>query len=224
MPDPNIKPWGPMPDDEPSGYNARRLNAAWWGSICLWGDLGTAAPIIMHESERRLLWDVCADPALPEGVFLEIGTGFGGSLVIAVKASERRVRGEECWTVDSFPDGEDDQIRPLLCEAVAKSMKARLIVGDRGSLQALCQRPMFRVAFIDGGHSSEDVWADVRAVLPLMLPGGTMLLHDCWGEHSAGPITVWQAAERSELNTPNRTVQACEITHSLGRLLVHGGA
>jgi cephalosporin hydroxylase len=224
MPDPNIKPWGPMTDDEPSGYNRRRLNEVWWRAIVPWGDLGIQAPIIMHEAECRLLWEVCADPALPNGPFLEIGTGFGGSLVIAAKASERRGRGEECWTLDSFPGGEEDKIRPMLCVAVANHIGARLIHGDREVLAQHACAPTFRIAFIDGGHSSEDVWADMRAVLPLMLPGSTMLLHDCWGEHSAGPITVWQAAERSELNTPNRTVQACEITHSLGRLLVHGGA
>ena len=36
----------------------------------------------------------------------------------------------------------------------------------------------FDLAFIDGDHSEEAVLADLRAVIPLLRPGGLIVLHD----------------------------------------------
>ncbi len=42
----------------------------------------------------------------------------------------------------------------------------------------IAEEAPFDWVFIDGDHSAEGVLSDVRLVLPLMKPGGLLLLHD----------------------------------------------
>ncbi|MEM7219282.1 MAG: class I SAM-dependent methyltransferase [Pseudomonadota bacterium] len=88
------------------------------------------------------------------------------------------------------------------------------IVAQSARLGRLWRIPLALV-FIDGGHSFEAAYADLRAWLPHVLPGGYLAIHDLFASEAEGgqaPRTIYEHALSSGL------FEACEQTLTLGVL------
>lgn len=218
MPDPEICAWGVLGPDDEDGYNQGKLDRAFWNSFMQWEFFGSPSPTMMHLVERKCLWNNARDLSLPSGAYIEIGAGWGCSLLIAANASEQRGRGEQVFSIDSFPYGREDITRAGLTTAVAMRCGAHLITGDRRVCDWL-RAEAFRLAFIDGDHASEQVWSDLHAIVPLVADGGRIMLHDVWDEHTEGPIQVWLAAH-DKLVVHGARLEPVELVHCTGVLQV----
>ena len=132
----------------------------------------------------------------PLAVYLEIGSMEGGSLWAfgrlfapgnALIAVDRPIR----------------HTRPKL-EAVATKMRRlgydiHLIIGSShnsaiaSAVDAALAGRTVDVLFIDGDHSAEGVRADVADYVPLVRPGGLVVMHDVgpmMGRHGPGPENI----------------------------------
>ena len=147
----------------------------------------------LFEGEHEFLWELAT--ARAEGHVLEIGTWMGKSACIFSGACEQHAPQTRVFCVDPFTMlGSPLQVsyhRRLLGRRAAGTFyefqaNARRLGFDRWvvpitTTSDLAIPPLpafFRLAFIDGGHSYEEARRDVELVLPKLLSGGTLALHD----------------------------------------------
>ena len=144
------------------------------GRIAHWFDLDTELPVLCRYAS-----------ALESGqIYLEVGTAFGCTAIIAALAS---CAGAQIWTIDNglgylqrFPDRFPDlaayekKVLEWLHEyGVADKVYFRCV----DSIQLPWQGPI-HLLFIDGDHSYEAVKADIEKWTPFVPFGGVVLFHD----------------------------------------------
>jgi len=142
--------------------------------ICHWFDADTELPVLhQHASQLR-----------PGQVYLEIGTAFGCTAIIAALAS---LAGVQIWTIDNgigylqrlpdkFPDlmAYEKKALEWLCEYNV-SDKVHFRCAD--SIQLPWHGPI-HVLFIDGDHEYSAVKADILKWVDFVPRGGVVLFHD----------------------------------------------
>lgn len=104
---------------------------------------------------------------------LEIGTLYGGSACVISQAMDDADRGA-LWCIDPNP-----QVSPDIWSRIqhrAKMFKAKSPEGLR-DIYSDAKAP-FDLAFIDGDHEQAGLCKDIAGVLPILRPGGLMILHD----------------------------------------------
>lgn len=125
---------------------------------------------LMLAPERWLLWSMVY--AKQPKAYLEIGSGFGGSAQIVHWAMTMNDRGT-LTLIDSEP-----QIDPLLY----LDLQYRTTLIRKDSLVALPelaeQGRKFDFVLIDGDHSDKGTTLDIAAVMPVLMPGAYVLIHD----------------------------------------------
>jgi len=138
-------------------------------------------------AERRWLWELARN-VRPGGVWVEIGTKYGGSSRIVGTANPKM----QVYTVDTHNDKEwrkhgrkrqsgyvkqlDGVNNVLPLTGVSSKMVPAL-----AQLQGRA-RAEFDVVFIDGDHSYEGVVADIEAYMPYVRDGGMLCGHDYYRE------------------------------------------
>ena len=74
-----------------------------------------------------------------------------------------------------------------------------LIVGESVAVSSVWREPLSLI-FIDGGHGEVPAWADYRAWVPKLAPGGILAIHDVFEDPADGgqaPREVYDEALRS---------------------------
>jgi precorrin-6B methylase 2 len=107
---------------------------------------------------------------------VEIGRYKGGSTFLLANAN----RGVPIWSIDKNPLADDELGRWFDRFGVGENVT--LLVGNsrRGPFGGV---EAFDVLFVDGAHSYEGVRDDLAGFYPHLAPGGSVLLHDCYGGH-----------------------------------------
>lgn len=141
-------------------------------------------PLMMIEThmtfeERIRLFEVAMSQ--PKGfVGCEIGSFLGAStsfLAAAAQQREGHVHAVDTWQNDAMPD---QTPRDTWQTFLANTEPFRTwITPHRGhSLDVKSAIPPLDFLFIDGDHSYEGVLGDLKAFVPKLKPGGTLVLHD----------------------------------------------
>lgn len=113
----------------------------------------------------------CVAQAAKKGI-LEIGRFNGGSAVVFASANADI----PIESIDVAPK-DDAYLRRLLAE-IGIGDNIQLHVGDsRGPFPNIGE---FDLLFIDGDHSYEGCLADLENWYPRLMPGGHVLMHDCY--------------------------------------------
>jgi predicted O-methyltransferase YrrM len=120
--------------------------------------------------------------AAPKGAqFLEIGSFFGLSSAITATAFRDAANATaQLHCVDLWEDYFGASLAAFESNCRKAGAQAH-VVAHRRSSQTVGQAfapHTFDVAFIDGDHSYEGCLSDLRAVLPLVKPGGKIIGHD----------------------------------------------
>ena len=134
-------------------------------------DLLAAAPVLMLESERLLLYALVF--ALRPARILEIGTHQGGSALIMAAALDAIGAGA-IVCVDPEPAVADATWQRIAHRATLVVGASPEVLVDAG---AAAGAP-FDLALIDGDHGYAGVVRDLEGVLPLMAPHSYLLFHD----------------------------------------------
>lgn len=123
---------------------------------------------------------------------LETGRAHGGStLVMACANSDVPIHSIDIAPVD------DERLRSALAEAgVGKNVK--IIKGDsqRGEYPEIGEIDLL---FIDGDHSFEGCTADLEKWYPRVVPGGHVVLHDCYSGSEVQNATI-EFIDRNEVD------------------------
>jgi len=147
----------------------------------------------LFEGEHEFLWELATSHS--EGHVLEIGTWMGKSACIFSGACEQHAPQTRVFCIDPFTMlGSEPQMsyhRRLLgrravgtfyqFQSNARRLEFEKWVVPITTTSELAIPPLpasFRMAFVDGGHSYEEARRDVELVLPKLLVGGTVALHD----------------------------------------------
>jgi predicted O-methyltransferase YrrM len=169
-------------------------------------------PLMMIEThmtfeERIRLFEVAMSQ--PKGfVGCEIGSFLGAStsfLAAAAREREGHVHAVDTWHNDAMPDQTPrDTWQAFLANTDAYRP---WITPHRGvSLDVKGEIPPLDFLFIDGDHSYEGVLGDLKAFVPKLKPGGTLVLHDYDYESVKTALTDYLR---------DRPIQDLGCTHSL---------
>lgn len=118
----------------------------------------------------------CAHIASGSLAMIECGTYMGASANVMLNANA----GLHLWCIDKFEVFGTKRISEIFLDQHIKSGRCELIVGDseRGSSMLQHMAGKIDAAWIDDGHSTEDVKRDIRCFLPLLRSGGLLFGHD----------------------------------------------
>jgi len=160
-------------------------------------------PAWLHWREQEELLFQASTPELPHGHIIEIGQGWGASTFLLANGNElRHIRDPQeyghLFSFDPYPDGKGDTFRSsaihrALCgsEHLAHTVRATSMV-----IPYLFRENTIRLAFIDGDHSEQWAQRDLDAILPLMVDGGLILMHDVAHALESGPSAVWHRCKK----------------------------
>ena len=135
------------------------------------------------------LYDEIAETIPDGGQFVEIGTWRGKSLAYMLDALKQREKQVAVWGVDHYegsPEALNLQQMARLhdihaeCQANLSRLEYPFRLIKSRSVPAAEQFAdgSLDAVFIDGGHSYEDVSADLKAWAPKVKPGGILAGHD----------------------------------------------
>lgn len=123
-------------------------------------------------------------------VVLEIGSRYGASTIGMAQVAELVYavdwhRGD-AWHGD---EGVGDSLNLFWAYLAKYDLKDKVVplVGRSEQLLPMFKQAMFDVVFVDGDHSYEGVRYDIEHSLPLLKPGGLMVVHDYDRESRLGP-------------------------------------
>jgi predicted O-methyltransferase YrrM len=162
-----------------------------------------AAPGFLDEAEGLALYEL-ALTALPRGPVVEVGSYCGkstiylgaaarerGGLVVTIdhhRGSEEHQPGEEYHDPAlAGPDGRVDTLPALRRTIVDAGLEdvVMVVVGRSATVASLWERPLGMV-FVDAGHTEEAAQGDYAAWMPLLLPGGLLVVHDVFEDPRDG--------------------------------------
>lgn len=126
-----------------------------------------------------------------DGVYLEIGSWMGLSSITVANALLSRFNfNAQVFCVDTWegsmehkdmPEIKGRQLYSIFEENVRNSRMdhfIRAVRGDSVQIGKSWDGPLADIIFVDGDHSFQGCYADIRAWLPRLKPGGRMLGHD----------------------------------------------
>jgi cephalosporin hydroxylase len=183
---------------------------------------GVGIPSLTTQQELDYVYRLSKDTSLPDGDVLELGVAYGGTSHIIAHGNEERGRGENFYMVDLLTDLDEHETIIHLCYVAFRVCKifenSYFSIGDIECITKLCNSPRFRFVFIDANHTYEALKHDVERVLPLVVKGGLISLHDIHGE-IPGMIDVWNEIGSGVLFSGDVTqVESCESIGTLRRL------
>jgi len=114
---------------------------------------------------------------------LETGRFNGGSVFLMAWAN-RRV---PIASIDIAP--QDDRALAGYLKRFGIGENVTLIVGDSQHARDSRVGPL-DLLFVDGDHSYQGCWNDLANWWPLVVPGGHVLVHDCYGGTEVQPATI----------------------------------
>lgn len=134
---------------------------------------------LIHEISKK-------DPS----VYVETGSYLGCSSVIAALHSNALVYAHDIWVQDfdtldetSGPPPEVDNYFKQFYKNVKDQKFQNRIIPIRGdskfTVNAIHDDESVDFAFIDGDHSEDGIYGDLKAIFPKMKPEGVILCHDC---------------------------------------------
>lgn len=107
---------------------------------------------------------------------VELGTFHGASAAVMLRA------GRQChlWCCDSWAHFGTRKITEYFLREEIKSGQCELITGDSATAADMLQHMRGKLDFcwVDDGHETEQVMADILNFLPLLRPGGRLVGHD----------------------------------------------
>jgi len=117
------------------------------------------------------------------GVIVEIGRNRGGSLVILAKSSTNSY----VYSIDRH-DHKDAGTLDLCNKYGITNYK--MLVGDSGKIgESWDKEKEIDLLFVDGDHSYEGVYRDLRIWVPYVKKFGIVMMHDC-------PLRSWSKNKR----------------------------
>lgn len=89
------------------------------------------------------------------------------------------------WCVDKFEVFGTEPITRMFLADWINTGRCELIVGDTDKAFSMLPRMLGQLdfAWIDDGHSEDDLRRDIRCLLPLVKPGGLLIGHDWDGDN-----------------------------------------
>ena len=110
---------------------------------------------------------------------VELGCYMGASARVMLQANPKL----HLWTADNFSVFGTKQISELFLREWIDNGRCELVVGDSGKVAEILPHMKGKLdfVFVDDGHESKQVLADIRNMWPLLRPGGVMAGHDFEG-------------------------------------------
>ncbi|MBX3385287.1 MAG: class I SAM-dependent methyltransferase [Phycisphaeraceae bacterium] len=192
-----------MPQDFQQG-----INFEWWHTLLklyerphAWpGSIAPEAGLLLHALVRNIR----------PNVVIETGTCHGASTIWIASALATTSQGI-LHTFDRYELPSDSPLRqvPLFREQERQvrdriaeaNLTEHVVVHSEDSSSGIAKLAStissVELAYLDGDHSFEGVWADFQAVDPLIPTGGYLMLHDVFPEHCGwrGPRELLQRLE-----------------------------
>ena len=171
---------------------AERYNIVTIGDVC------DGVPSLCQGKELDIIEQYALDRLSLVGHILELGVAYGGTSHVLAHANEARGYSEKLYMVDLLVDGdgylEMRRVCTIIGDTVKKFENVYFIVGDIGFLEQLDTSNKFRLAFIDAEHTYTALKGDLAAVIPMMVNGGIIILHDL-STNYPGLLEVWNEIE-----------------------------
>lgn len=140
--------------------------------------------------ELKYLIDLLLSGDLPSGDILEIGYNLGGTASVVLP----HIGNRQWWACDIYPMQMSCGPARLMmgaCQALYNTNGINLLLITSARLASIMRR-VVALALIDGSHDYDDVKRDLEAVVPLMVPGGIVVLHDSVNQPSCpGSMRAW---------------------------------
>jgi len=169
-----------------------------------------AAPGFLAEEEGLALYRTALATA-PKGPFLEIG-GYCGKSAIYLGAAARS-RSTVLYSLDHHRGSEEQQpgaeyfdptlvdqrgridSLPMFRRTIAAANLEDVVVAvvGRSSVVAGAWATPLALLFVDGGHSEDDVQADLAGWLPHLKPDGLLAVHDVFPNPAEGGQAPYHA-------------------------------
>ena len=169
----------------------------------------------MPPDEGRALHDIARAQGRG-GTWLEVGAWCGKSAVFLGAAAQERdsvlysldhhhgsLENQRGWEHfdEALVDPVDGRLNtlPSWQRTIADAGLEEVVLGLVGPSQVIAAhfaQPL-DLLFIDGGHAREVAWADYRAWVPKVVPGGSLLIHDVFADPADGgrpPYEIYVAA------------------------------
>lgn len=145
----------------------------------------------LHEREQVELVYQASRADAPAGHIIEIGQGWAASTFLLARGNEFRAqetgRNEHLFSFDplnlgSPPNPSCDSFRAMVIHRAltGSEHQAHTIRGTSDLIVDMFRKDSCRLAFIDGDHSEEWCRRDLEAILPCMVDGGLILIHDVY--------------------------------------------
>ena len=169
-----------------------------------------AAPGFLAEEEGLALYRTALATA-PTGPFLEIG-GYCGKSAIYLGAaararstvlysldhhrgSEEQQPGEEYFDPRLVDQGGRIDSLPMFRHTIAAANLEDVVVAvvGRSAVVAGAWATPLALLFVDGGHSEEDIKADLAGWLPHLKPNGLLAVHDVFSNPAEGGQAPYHA-------------------------------
>ena len=139
-------------------------------------------PTHMTMDEREFLLR-CGPHGCPAGsVIAEVGSCLGASACFLASGGSSRISKLYCidtWENDAMSEGKRSTF-DAFNQNTSEFKDVIVPLKGRGSDMAIVLNEEIDLFFVDGDHSYDSVTSDLKAYLPKVKAGGTVLLHD-WG-------------------------------------------
>lgn len=177
-------------------------------------------PAYVTDKELELLVSLAADPSLPSGSILEIGTYMGGTTIALCHGNSKRGRGELVITCDPQSTRTFDAAARCLSAmaALQEEESAVYVMGDSNMIVHMCRPRSFRMVFIDGDHSRQGAWIDLNNAARLICNRGIVVMHDV--RACPGPTDIWESLdENGELRLGKTVLREVQLIGGTGILI-----
>ena len=150
-------------------------------------------------------------------VYLETGSYLGLSSLIIASHSNAIVYAHDIWETDwtllkgSPPPKVSDYFLRFYEMVKTNGFRSR-IIPIRGASQytvGIHDDDSVKLAFVDGDHSFEGCYNDLKMVLPKMKRGSVILVHDCYTPTSETTLAVMKFVEENKIENVGRVQNSC---------------
>ena len=152
-----------------------------------------------------------------DDVYIETGSYLGLSSLVVASFSDARVYAHDVWETDwtmlkgSPPPKVSDYFLRFYEMVKSNNLCNRIIPirGDSKYTIGIHDDASVALAFIDGDHSFDGCYGDLKMVLPKMKPGSVILVHDCYTDESETTLAVKKFVEENNLPGFARLMNSC---------------
>ena len=144
--------------------------------------------------------DYLAKLAWQSRLAIELGTYFGASARVMLRSNPNL----HLWSVDHFAVFGSRQISEMFLHQWIQSGNCELITGDSSTAAKMLQHMAGKIdfVFVDDGHETPQVLADIRNMLPLIRSGGLLVGHDFDIPHNDVALGVIQSGIKYDVPIP----------------------